>query len=347
MFSPDEIMPTFPFTLSIVIPVYNSENTLSALIRQIDAEVGNLVVNYEIVAVDDGSRDGSWAKLEALTSEFPQLKPVRLARNFGQHNALLCGVREATGEVVVTMDDDLQHPPEEIEKLLAKLHEGFDVVYGAPVDEQQASWRRLPSLLPKYIQAKVLGVPNANDISSFRAFWTHLRVAFAGYDGASPIFDVLLSWGGRRFGRVTVAHNPRKEGHSNYDVWKLYQAAWLMITEFTLLPLRLVMLLGVLGSIAGLIIFAYTLITYLLRGSLPGFPFLASTIALFSSAQLLALGTLGEYLARVHLRLSGRPSYVKKAQPEADPKAMPMPPRVDGQLKSAISLHSRNDLQHD
>ena len=307
-------MPLFPFSLSIVIPVYNSENTLPDLVRQIDARVKDLVPSYEIVAVDDGSGDGSWAKLETLKGEFPRLRPVRLARNFGQHNALLCGVREATGDAIVTMDDDLQHPPEEIEKLLARLHEGFDVVYGAPVDEQQASWRRLPSLLPKYIQAKVLGVPNANDISSFRAFRTHLRGAFAGYEGSSPIFDVLLSWGGRRFGKVTVVHRPRQEGRSNYDVWKLYHAAWLMITEFTILPLRLVMLLGVLGSIAGVIIFGYTLVTYLLRGSLPGFPFLASTIALFSSAQLLALGTLGEYLARVHLRLSGRPPYVKTFQ---------------------------------
>ena len=337
MFAPNEIMPTYPFTLSIVIPVYNSESTLSELLHQIDAEIGDIVVSYEIIAVDDGSRDGSWERLEALQSEYPQLRPVRLARNFGQHNALLCGVREATGEVVVTMDDDLQHPPEEIEKLLAKLNEGFDVVYGAPADEQQASWRRLPSLLPKYIQAKVLGVPNASDISSFRAFWTHLRVAFQGYDGASPIFDVLLSWGGRRFGRVTVNHNARKEGRSNYNVWKLYQAAWLMITEFTLLPLRLVMLLGVLGSLAGLIVFGYTLVTYLILGSLPGFPFLASTIALFSSAQLLALGTLGEYLARVHLRLTGRPSYVKKASAETSLAAPPAPPRSKRRLKRATS----------
>ena len=344
MFGLDEAMPSFPFSLSIVIPVYNSENTLSDLIHQIDARVRDLVVSYEIVAVDDGSRDGSCAKLEVLKGEFPQLKLVRLARNFGQHNALLCGVREATGDAVVTMDDDLQHPPEEIEKLLAKLHEGFDVVYGAPVDEQQASWRRLPSLLPKYIQAKVLGVPNANDISSFRAFWTHLRVAFEGYDGSSPIFDVLLSWGTRRFGRVTVAHMPRKEGRSNYNVWKLYQAAWLMITEFTLLPLRIVMFVGVLGSIAGVLIFVYTLFTYLLRGSLPGFPFLASTIALFSSAQLLALGTLGEYLARVHLRLSGRPPYVKKAQLETGHPSSSVMPRPAGRLKGATTSNSRNDF---
>ncbi len=347
MFSPDEIMPTFPFTLSIVIPVYNSEGTLSELLHQIDAEVRDIVVNYEIIAVDDGSRDGSWAKLETLKAEFPQLRPVRLARNFGQHNALLCGVREAAGEVVVTMDDDLQHPPEEIAKLLAKLHEGFDVVYGAPADEQQASWRRLPSLFPKYIQAKVLGVPNANDISSFRAFWTHLRVAFAGYDGASPIFDVLLSWGGRRFGRVTVAHNARKEGRSNYDVWKLYQAAWLMITEFTLLPLRIVMLLGVMGSIAGLIIFAYTFVTYLFVGSLPGFPFLASTIALFSSAQLLALGTLGEYLARVHLRLSGKPSYVKKAQAENEQGSLTRQTMTERRAESVAVSNARNDFHHE
>ena len=328
-------MPTFPFSLSIVVPVYNSQNSLSELIHQIDAQVRDMVVRYEVIAVDDGSRDGSWSVLEALRVEFTQLKLIRLARNFGQHNALLCGVREATGDAVITMDDDLQHPPEEIVKLLTKLQEGFDVVYGAPADEQQASWRRLPSLLPKYIQAKVLGVPNASDISSFRAFWTHLRTAFEGYDGSSPIFDVLLSWGGRRFGRVTVTHRPRREGRSNYNVWKLYQAAWLMITEFTLLPLRIVMLLGVLGSIAGVIIFAYTLITYLLRGSLPGFPFLASTIALFSSAQLLALGTLGEYLARVHLRLSGRPSYVKTVQPEPAYVAPTLLPRPAEPLKIA------------
>ena len=303
-------VPRFNHTLSIVVPVYNSKGTLSELLSQIRAACEGLVPDFEVVCVDDGSRDGSAEELQRLAAIHPFLRVVCMARNFGQHNALVCGIRHASFEVVVTMDDDLQHPPSEICKLLARMEEGYDMVYGAPKVEKQAAWRLLPSLAPKWIQARVLGVPRATDISAFRAFRTSIREAFADYNGASPILDVLLSWGTRSFGAVEVEHRPRQTGRSNYNVGKLYQAAWLMMTEFSLIPLRIVMVVGVCGAVVGVMLFAYAVFTYFFRGSLPGFPFLASIISLFSAATLLSLGTLGEYLGRIHLRLSGKPTYV-------------------------------------
>ena len=231
-------------------------------------------------------------------------------RNYGQHNALLCGIREAQGDVIITMDDDLQHPPEEIPKLLQKWKEGFDVVYGYPAKLPHSLWRNIFSRLTKKTLAFVMGIKSVNEISAFRAFSTDLRKAFASYQSPNVIIDVLLSWGTRNFSSVIVNENQRVIGKSNYDFFKLASQAFLILTGFSTIPLRLASWLGFIVMIFGSIVFLYVLVSYFSMGSIPGFPFLASIISLFSGTQLFAIGIIGEYLARIFDRSMERPTYV-------------------------------------
>ena len=238
-------------------------------------------------------------------------------RNYGQHNALLCGIRAARYDVIVTMDDDLQHPPEEIPKLLAKLAEGYDVVYGAPRELPHGLLRNLASTMTKMALQGAVGAETARRISAFRAFRTELREAFRTFSGPYVSIDVLLTWGTTRFTHVFVRHEPRMIGESNYTFRKLLTHALNMMTGFSTLPLQVASLIGFAIMVFGVFILALVVVRYLVDNSgAAGFPFLASIIALFSGAQLFALGVIGEYLARMHFRLMDRPSYtIRRRRP--------------------------------
>jgi len=231
-------------------------------------------------------------------------------RNYGQHNALLCGIRAAKHEIVVTLDDDLQHPPEEIPKLVHKLAEGYDVVYGIPEKRQHGLWRNLSSLVTRWTLRSTLGSKVPHDFSAFRALRTQTRDAFERYYSPFVSVDVLLTWASTRFALVKVRHDPRQLGASTYTFRRLVSHALVMMTGFSTLPLRFASLAGFGFTLFGIFVLVYVLGRYfMLGGSLPGFPFLASTIAIFSGAQLFALGVIGEYLARVHFRVMDRPVY--------------------------------------
>src|SRR5690606_33365772 len=147
--------------------------------------------NYEIILVNDGSQDNSWQVIQELTKKYPSIQAINLMRNYGQHNALLCGIRYAKNGITVTLDDDLQHPPAEIPKLLKKLDEGFDVVYGAPETEKHTLFRNITSRMIKFFLKKAMRVPSAQNISAFRAFHTEIRDAFANYQATYVSIDVL------------------------------------------------------------------------------------------------------------------------------------------------------------
>lgn len=314
--------PAYPDNLSIVIPVYNSEDSLPELISRLAQILPELCPQFEALLVNDGSRDRSWDVISQLTGQYPWVHGINLMRNYGQHNALLCGVRAAQYEVVVTIDDDLQHPPEEIEVLLAELAKGYDVVYGAPRKVRHSLWRNLASYMTRLALQSTMGVENARKVSAFRVFRTQIREAFANYRSPFVILDVLLTWGTTRFTAVPVKHEPRQSGISNYTVGKLIVHAINMITGFTTLPLQLASYLGFASAIFGLLVLVWVIGRYIVeQGSVPGFPFLASTIAIFSGVQLFALGIIGEYLSRMHFRLMERPPYVIRARLDSEEEA--------------------------
>jgi glycosyltransferase involved in cell wall biosynthesis len=297
--------------VSVVIPVYNSEAVLRTLVSRLEPVLQGLTGNYELLLVNDGSRDGSWAVVQELVRAHGWIRGINLMRNYGQHNALLCGIRAASYDVTVTLDDDLQHPPEEIGKLLARLHEGFDVVYGVPLVEQHGLWRDLASQVTKIVLQKAMGAEIARNVSAFRAFRTELRRASTGYGSPFVSVDVLLTWGTSSFSALRVRHDPRTVGVSNYSFGKLFVHALNMLTGFSTWPLHLASIMGFTLTLFGIGLLLLVVIRYLMVGTpVPGFPFLASTVAIFSGAQLFALGIMGEYLARLHFRMLGRPTYV-------------------------------------
>lgn len=297
-------------SISVIVPVYNSEPILADLIRRLESVLMSLCHEYEIILVNDGSKDGSWQVIQRLCAAHNSMRGINLMRNYGQHNALLCGIRSARFETIVTMDDDLQHPPEEIHKLLEKLEEGYDVVYGFPEHQQHGLLRDLASELTKLALRGSMGAETARHVSAFRAFRTCSRDAFAEYHSPFVSIDVVLTWATTRFTALKVRHDPRAKGTSNYTFRKLFTHAMNMMTGFSTLPLQAANLLGFMCMAFGGLLLVYVLGGYLVHGGVvPGFTFLASVIAIFSGTQLMALGIIGEYLARMHFRMMERPTY--------------------------------------
>jgi glycosyltransferase involved in cell wall biosynthesis len=296
--------------ISVVVPVFRSAATLDSLCQRLDSALRALGVPYEMILVEDGAHDGSWQAIESIAQRNVRVKGIRLSRNYGQHNALLCGIRQASQPVIVTVDDDLQHPPEEIPKLLAELARGYDVVYGTPILQQHSLWRGQASRITKIALQSAMGAETARNVSAFRAFRTDLRDAFREYRGPFVSIDVLLTWGTTRFTHIPVRHDARAVGVSNYTFRKLVAHAMNMMTGFSTLPLQIASVMGFAFTALGFLILLYVVGRYMFLGSsVPGFSFLASMIAIFSGAQMFAIGIIGEYLARMHFRSMDRPTY--------------------------------------
>ena len=326
------MIPTTPISITVVVPVYNGSPTLEALVDRAEPVLRGLTDSFELIFVDDGSRDGSWQVVEALAAKHSWVRGLRMMRNFGQHNATLCGIRAARFRFVVTMDDDLQHPPEQIPTLIEPLTQGFDVVYGSPEVERHGFLRDVASQVTKLALQSILGAETARQVSGYRAIRTDIRRAFAGFQGAFVSLDVLLTWGTTRFTARRVPHDLRRAGESNYTFMKLIAHALNMMTGFSTLPLQFASVLGFATIAFGFVVLAVVLARYLIHGgTVPGFTFLASVICVFSGAQLFALGMMGEYLARMHFRMMDRPSYAvaedTAGEMGADPPALAAPGR--------------------
>lgn len=317
-------------SISVVVPAYRSALSLPELVRQLEPVLDDVASDFELILVDDGSGDGTWQVIEDLAKGHDWVRGVRLMRNYGQHNALLCGIRRARYELTITLDDDLQHPPEEIPKLLKQLGTDTDVVYGTPMVEQHGLWRDLATQVTKFALQSAMGAPIARKAGAFRVLRTQLRDAFATYDAPYVSVDVLLTWATTRFGAVKVRHQPRTIGVSNYTFKKLVVHALNMLTGFSTWPLRLASLIGFFFTLMGTVALFYVIGRFVVTGgSVPGFPFLASMIAIFSGAQLFALGVIGEYLGRMHARSMQQPTYTVReiadagAGRAAEPERMP------------------------
>jgi len=298
-------------SISVVIPVFNAEASLENLYRQLMPAMEAITEEFEVIMVDDHGGDESWNIIRKLANQNKNIRGIRLSRNYGQHNALLCGIRAARYSVIVTMDDDLQNPVSEISILLDKLAEGYDVVYGSPRDEQHGLFRDMASRLTKMALKSAMGVATARNVSAFRAFKSSLRDGFKDYRSPFVSIDVLLTWSTSSFAAVKVRHEPRFSGQSNYTLGKLVSHAFNLMTGFSSLPLQLASMIGFVFTLFGFGVLAWVIGRYFITGySIPGFPFLASIIAIFSGAQLFALGIFGEYLARIHFRTMDRPPYV-------------------------------------
>ncbi len=303
--------------VAVVIPVYRSGKSVGTLVSGLlHLPIGNAFIK-SIVLIDDASPDNAWEVLQELHRQYPErVRIIQLMRNFGQHNAIMCGLRHARGDIIVTMDDDGQHPPEEIPRLLEALEQtGADVVYGVPRNRRHAWWRNLGSVLVvKFFQAalKTKVVPSA-----FRAMRREVAEAICRYPYHFTHIDGLIVWNTTRIAQVEVEHRPRVSGRSSYSWAKLLTLALNVFTNFSLLPLQVATLVGILAAAGGLLLGVMYLIFHLLgQIAVPGYASIIVAVLVLGGLQLLALGIIGEYLGRVHLNLNQRPQYtVRQAAP--------------------------------
>ncbi|SRR6266540_3481728 len=303
--------------VSIVVPCYRSGGTLPALVGRLNAVMSGFATAYEIILVVDGSPDDTWSVAHELALRGGPVRAIRLARNYGQHNALIAGVRAAQYDVVVTMDDDLQHPPEEVPALLAALTDDIDLVYGIARDEEHGVLRSLASRLAKAGMSGALGAREARQVSAFRAFRSFLRNGFDLVNGPYISVDVALSWGTTRVRAVPVRMVERAQGRSGYTLRTLVRHTVNMVVGYSTAPLRLVTYLGFLVGAAGLVLFGRLIWLYLTGATtVAGFTTISAMVAMFSSVQMIATGILGEYVGRIHTNGIGRPTYVIRERTE-------------------------------
>lgn len=319
--------------VSVVIPCYRSRKTLGPLLEELIAVLPEVTDRFEVILVVDGSPDDTYAIVRRWERQHPEtVRGVLLRRNYGQHNALFAGIQRARYGVVVTMDDDQQHRPDTIGSLLAPLTDPLvDLVYGTAEVEEHGVLRSLASRGVKRALS-VAGVPDASKTSAFRAFRTELREGMV----SDPVVnvDVMLSWSTTAIHSVEVPMRLREEGDSSYTWRSLTRHAMNMITGYSTVPLRLVSVLGLLCAAFGLVLVVVVLIGYLIGSTtVAGFTTIVAAIALFSGAQMLCLGVLGEYLGRLHSRSQGQPGYLVRVEPTVHSKA----------LLESDSEHERDD----
>lgn len=297
--------------ISVVIPVYKSQNTLCILYNSLVNFFDRENLSFEIIFVEDNGGDDSWGVIQELSTLDGRVIGLQLSKNYGQHAAIAAGIQKSTGDYIVTMDDDLQHNVEEIKDLMSIAQEGYDVVYGYPKQLKHSIFRNFMSEAIKKILYMVMRNKNARYISAFRIFNGDLRMAFNDIHSPYINIDVMLSWVTNSFSVHYVENNYRKIGESGYRLSSLISHTLNMITGFTTLPLRIASVIGLCLSCFGVLSLIYVLVMYIInQGKVPGFTFLSSIIIIFSGAQLLALGIIGEYLGRCFQSLIGKPPYI-------------------------------------
>jgi glycosyltransferase involved in cell wall biosynthesis len=295
---------------SVVIPVFNEEPNLEPLYARLKGVMDSLQEPYEIVFVDDGSTDRSFQILVGLHQKDRNIKVIRFTRNFGQHPAVMAGFNTARGELIITLDADLQNPPEEIPKLIEKLGEGYEVVFGVFQQRKHSAFRRAGSRFSKWILARILPVGTTN-LSGFRALRSYAVGQLKLLNEKNKFLDGLLCWMGYKVATVEVGHDERHSGKTKYTPFKLV-SLWLdMVISFTDFPLKIATFGGLLLGALSLLLALFYLIRYFLYGySVPGFATTAILIAFFSGVQLFFLGILGEYMGRVNRDVKNKPEYI-------------------------------------
>lgn len=299
--------------VSIVVPVYNEEETLTELLARLTRMAHGLSLSYEVVLVNDGSSDRSFEILRRAAALDPHLVVLDLNRNYGQHAAVFAGFENARGEVVVTLDADLQNPPEEIPKLLAKIDEGYDVVGSVRTARKDSAFRRLASRAINRITSLATGVKLRDYGCMLRAYRRPVVDALCRSGEISTFIPVLADMFAGRVTEVPVAHAPRAHGESKYGLLRLVVLQFDLVTSFSLLPLRLTMGVGIATSVLSLLAALVLVLGRVLFGpewAVGGVFTLFAVLFVFLGILLFAIGLLGEYVGRIYLEVRRRPRYI-------------------------------------
>ncbi|MEJ0068835.1 MAG: glycosyltransferase family 2 protein [Pseudomonadota bacterium] len=311
-------MPNPTYALSIVVPVYNGAQTVGTLVHALAAL--EIVGGHEIVLVVDGSPDDSLAVCRRLAAETAlPITVVNHSRNYGEHNAVMTGLRHARGAYIINMDDDLQNPPEEVKRLYEHTRDhDYDVVYTYYATKHHAGWRNLGSAFHNRIADFLLDKPKGLYLSSFRCVNAFLAGEITRYDGPFPYIDGLILQTTKSIGTLQVAHLPRAEGRSNYTLRRLLRLWLSMALNFSVMPLRAATLFGLVMSVLGFLGLVEVAVEALLGQTPSGWGSTLVIVLLFSGAQLLMLGIAGEYLGRLFLTVNKRPQAVVRDVTRSD-----------------------------
>ncbi len=298
--------------LSVVIPVYRSETILPALVDKLGQALPALFGGaFEVILVNDCSPDRSQEVLSELSAHRPWLKVINLRKNAGQHNSILAGLRLASGKKIVTMDDDLQHCPDDIPQLLAALGEDHDVCYAAFHSKRHALWKRAGSAFNDLMATMLLGKPKGLYLSPFKAMVAGVRDEVVKFTGPHVYLDGLILSTTNRITSITIDHHARADGQSGYSLRKSISLWLKMATSFSILPLRLASLMGFAFSGMGFLLAIAFIVQKFTIDAMPiGWSSLIVSALIIGGIQLLALGVIGEYVGRVLLHVNGRPQSV-------------------------------------
>jgi glycosyltransferase involved in cell wall biosynthesis len=297
--------------LSIIIPCYNSAKYLAENIQGvIEILKANFELDFEILLVVDGSPDDTIFIARELASSKSEVRAIELSKNFGQHAALFAGISQASGELILTMDDDGQHTPSGIQTLLNSLTPDFDVIYGVSDREEHNFFRILTSRFVKAFIFRVLGIQNARHISAFRLLRRNVisNVEFSRLSRGT--LDVVINWNTNKISWTEVRMIQRPQGKSNYRLIELVRFAFDMITNYSTRPLRFATILGTFGFLLTSAFAAFVGVASI-NGNIqvPGYASIMILVSALGSIQLLTLGVVGEYLGKIHEKSSNRPNF--------------------------------------
>lgn len=298
--------------VSFVIPCYRSEHTLPHVIAEIKEKMGTLEqYEYDIFLINDCSPDDTFGTIGKLCEENPNIKGISFARNFGQHAALMAGLRYSDGDYVVCLDDDGQTPADEVDKLLQKLDEGYDAVYAKYEHKQHSAFRNMGSKVNELMLRTMLGKPKDLFISSYFAVKRFVVEDMIRYENSYPYVIGLVLRATKNIVNVTVTHREREEGNSGYTIKKLLSLWFNGFTAFSVKPLRIATTVGGASAIVGFLYGIYTIVKRLINPDVPmGFSAMMSAIVFFGGMMMLMLGLIGEYIGRIYISLNNSPQYV-------------------------------------
>lgn len=323
-----------PYTLSIVIPVYNGAKSIVELVHALEGL--EIAGGHEIVLVNDASPDDSLAICQRLVAEARvPITLVNLARNFGEHNAVMAGLRLTRGDYVITMDDDLQNPPTEVVRLVDHARSsGQDAIYTTYATKRHAHWRNLGSKFANWVADRLLDKPKGLYLSSFRCMSAFIVEQVTRYDGPFPYIDGLVMQSTQRIGTLEVEHLPRAQGRSNYTLKRLVKLWLSIVVNFSVMPLHLSTIAGFAFSVLGGVGVAMVVIEAIFFGTPQGWASTMAAVLLLSGVQLMILGILGEYLGRLFLTANRKPQFVVREVVRSAPElavapARPEPRRVE------------------
>lgn len=306
--------------ISFVIPCYRSEHTLPHVVAEIEEKMKTLSqYEHDIFLVNDCSPDNTYGTIKKLCKEYPHIKGISFSKNFGQHAALMAGLRYSDGDYVVCLDDDGQTPADEADKLLEKLEQGYDAVYAKYEHKQHTLFRNLGSKVNELMTRAMLGKPAELYISSYFAVKRFVVEDMIRYENSFPYVIGLVLRATRNITNVMVNHREREEGSSGYTVKKLFGLWFNGFTAFSVKPLRIATAVGGVSAAAGFAYGIYTVIKRLVNPNVPvGFSSMMSAMVFFGGMIMLLLGLIGEYIGRIYISLNNSPQYVIREKTNFD-----------------------------